>query len=478
MVYRATQERFERTVAVKVLAAEDLDQLTRDRFERECRAMGALSDHPSIATVYEGGFTAAGHPYLVMEYYPRGSLADHLTTAGPLSAGEVLAIGAGLADALAAAHRAGIIHRDIKPANVLVGAYGQHALADFGIARIAGAAETASTVITATLAHAAPEVLDRARPSEASDIYSLGSTLYELLTGAPAFVRPDEETIAALVSRIATEPVPDLRTRGVPDAVASAIERAMAKDPAERFADATVMADALRRAAEGGGAATVLRADLPSPPGRAGADRPGRPRRRRVLVAAIIAAIVVAAAGMAWASQNTGSNEQAEETTTTSATPATTAAAAEATTTTGIVAERPSAGEAIFNDAIAARTPFFGDLGIYTGDLDSEEAEAALLGAWWGLADWCTREGFAAEGTCYDHAAEYLNGGVDRDPRTVNDDAWMHPGAIGGLIDTTYALAWQYLDADQGTAAAYNPDVQRPGVDVLCEPSCAQVLGS
>ena len=230
-VYRARQTRFHREVAVKVLSGEH-DQAATARFERECAAMGSLSGHPHIVTIFDSG-VANGQPYIIMEYLPGGSLHDVLAR-GPLSWVDVLDHGVKLAGALESSHREGVLHRDVKPENVMLSAWSEPHLGDFGIARVQGAYETAAGKVTATLVHAAPEMLGGQSPGASSDLYALASTLYELLAGAPAFWVGDEDTIAPLLKRIALDPPPDLRRRGVPGPVADVIEQGLRKDPSER----------------------------------------------------------------------------------------------------------------------------------------------------------------------------------------------------------------------------------------------------
>lgn len=233
VVYRAWQPSFGRDVAIKIIDVA-LDFTGLDRFERECLAIGALSGHPNIVTVYELGLTGDGKPFIVMEFLASGSLADRLDQDGPLSLSRASEVGVNLAGALASAHGAGVLHRDVKPENALVSRFGVTKLADFGIARIEGRTETQTGRITASLAHAAPEILGGQRPTVASDLYSLGSTLFTLLTGTPPFVSPTDESFVPLLVRIATDPVPDLRSRNVPDAMCSVLEQALAKEPGER----------------------------------------------------------------------------------------------------------------------------------------------------------------------------------------------------------------------------------------------------
>jgi serine/threonine protein kinase len=247
-VYRAEQPAFRRTVAVKVLDGT-LDPAAQRRFERECQAMGSLSDHPGIVTVFDAGTTATGAPYLVMAFQPGGSVADKLVADGPLAWEEGLRIGVEVAEALAAAHRMEVLHRDVKPANILLSGYGHAQLADFGIARVAGATQTRADQVTASLLYAPPEVLDGKAAGPVSDVYSLGASLFETLSGQAAFAGGDQDSVAALLGRIATQPVPDLRPRGVPDAVARVVEVSMAKEPGGRPQTAADVARRLTEAA-------------------------------------------------------------------------------------------------------------------------------------------------------------------------------------------------------------------------------------
>ena len=245
VVYRCVQPTLDRTVAVKVLHS-DLDPDSLDRFLREQRAMGRLCGHPNIVTILQVGATASGRPYIVMPYFPKNSLEALIREHGPLDWVETLSVGVKLAGALDAAHRTGTLHRDVKPGNILLSDYGEPLLTDFGIARIAGGFQTSTGVITGSPAFTAPEVLEGNTPTPASDVYSLGATLFCALTGHAAFERRSGEGVVAQFLRITSQPIPDLREQGLPDDVAAVMERAMARDPAERPGGAAEFGDELR----------------------------------------------------------------------------------------------------------------------------------------------------------------------------------------------------------------------------------------
>lgn len=300
VVYRCRQEALDRDVAVKVLTA-DLDDENVERFCREQHAMGRLSGHPNIVTVLAAGQTAAGRPFIIMQYQPRGTLDALIRSGGPLDARSTLRLGIKIAGALETVHRAGILHRDVKPANILFTEYDEPALTDFGISRIAGGFETSSGLITGTPAFTAPEVLSGGAPTVASDLYGLGATLFCALTGHAAFERKDGESVVAQFLRISKEPVPQLQNIAIPDALARAIEQAMAHDPTERPASAAdfgAQLTAIERQIGAGGDEMVLSGgtaalsrtspqpaatpSTPAPPNPATKFRPPR-RRTQVL---------------------------------------------------------------------------------------------------------------------------------------------------------------------------------------------------
>ncbi|RFS82700.1 serine/threonine protein kinase [Actinomadura spongiicola] len=271
VVYRAHQEHLDRMVALKVLSIGSVDDTAMRRFQRESRITGRLSGHPNIVTVLDTGTTRSGRPYIAMEYFEQGALTDRLAREGPLPVADVLRIGVKMAGALAATHETDVLHRDVKPQNVLLSRYGEPALADFGIARLVDAFDATHTQAF-TPHHAAPEVLEGRPPGVGADIYSLGSTLYQLLAGRPAFKGPIGEGIALLMLRILNEPPPLIPRPDVPPQVADAIGRAMAKTPEQRFATAVEFARALQRVQ---GELGLPVTDVP----HSGASVPPAPRR-------------------------------------------------------------------------------------------------------------------------------------------------------------------------------------------------------
>ena len=237
VVYRCYQTSLARSVAIKVMAS-DLDKDSRERFLREGYAMGGLSGHPNIVNILQVGVTESNRPYIVMPYHAAGSLAQRIHRVGPIAWPDALRIGVKMCGALETAHRAGTLHRDIKPANVLVNDYGEPQLSDFGIARIVGGYETATGFFTGTIAYTAPEVLTGNPPTSASDVYSIGATVYALIAGTAAYERHSGEELIAHYLRISSTPLPDMRPEGIPADVCTAIEKAMSMDPANRQASA------------------------------------------------------------------------------------------------------------------------------------------------------------------------------------------------------------------------------------------------
>ena len=237
VVWRARDERLGRTVALKQLAplvssataaGGPGDGLAGERMMREGRIAAKLH-HPNAISVFDVT-DHGGTPWLVMEYLPSRSLAAVLTEHGPLPPRDVAAIGRQLADALAAAHAAGIVHRDVKPGNVLLGDGGIVKLTDFGISRaVDDVTVTRTGVLSGTPAFLAPEVARGAEPSPASDVFALGATLYAAVEGQPPFGTGDNAL--ALLHQVAGGHVLPPRHAGPLTALLMQLLRA---DPAER----------------------------------------------------------------------------------------------------------------------------------------------------------------------------------------------------------------------------------------------------
>ncbi|MGN9788918.1 protein kinase domain-containing protein [Nonomuraea sp. ZG12] len=247
VVYRAHQERLDRIVALKVLSVDRVDQRTMRRFQRELQLTGRLTGHPNVVTVFDTGVTRSGKPYIAMDFFENGTLRDKLRNEGPLPVPDVLRAGVKLAGALAAVHEAGVLHGDIKPQNILISRYGEPAVADFGVARVVDSAEISATSHAFTPLHAAPEVVTGQPHSTSTDIYSLGSTLYHLLAGQPAFHSPTDPSIAPLMYRVLSNAPPPIDRGDVPPVVAESILRAMAKQPDQRYGSARAFAQRLQQ---------------------------------------------------------------------------------------------------------------------------------------------------------------------------------------------------------------------------------------
>ena len=240
-VFEAEQLAFRRAVAIKVIFAPTTDSGAYARFERECLALGAVSSHPHIVVVHDRGLTTDDRPYIIMEYRAGGSLADRLLAEGKLPLEEVVDIGIKMTDALAVAHDAGVLHRDVKPAKILLSAYGEPALADFGIARIDGGHRTTAGTFSASVAHAGREVLAGEEPTELSDLYAVGSTLFELATGRAPYSRPGNDSVWQMINRVMTELPPDPAAAGIPEPLAAIVARLLLPDPTDRYESARVL---------------------------------------------------------------------------------------------------------------------------------------------------------------------------------------------------------------------------------------------
>ena len=240
VVWEATQLSTGRRVALKVLDIDVTDPAALRRFERERKVMSSLASHPGIVTIYDAG-VHRHKPWLAMEYCRRGSLAEHVAEHGPLEPVTALAVLQRCAAALGAAHARDIVHCDVKPQNIMLTDHGDPAIGDFGIARVAVGSATTTSVGGFTLDHAAPELLEGGKSSPASDVYALGTTVWELLAGRPPFREHRDVAMAAIMMRILTQPVPE-PPEGTPAELAALLRSMTAKQPGERPADMTAVA--------------------------------------------------------------------------------------------------------------------------------------------------------------------------------------------------------------------------------------------
>jgi tetratricopeptide (TPR) repeat protein/predicted Ser/Thr protein kinase len=294
VVYRAQDSRLDRVVAIKVLRPSPHTAERRQRFQREVRAIAALS-HPHICALYDVGFQDDVE-FFVMEYLEGETLADRLVK-GPLPMADTLRHAAALADAVAVAHRRGIVHRDIKPGNIMLTASGVKLL-DFGLAKlsapagkavVAGLSDEATQSadisgthpILGTLRYMAPEQLEGCEADARTDIFALGVVLYEMATGHRAFRhQSDAGTISAILTQ---DPVPMVdRQPQAPQNFQFVVDVCLAKNPDERWQSAHDLSRALSWIRESGSWTK------PAPGLR------WWQRRRRWLTAAVIALVTVA----------------------------------------------------------------------------------------------------------------------------------------------------------------------------------------
>ena len=243
VVYRGVDTVLNRTVALKVMSESVARQQDlRDRFLREAQAAGSLQ-HPNVVTIYDFG-EVDGHLYIAMEYVDGMDLERMLAAHEPLTIHQRLDIAIDVLNGLSFAHRHGIVHRDVKPANIRITEEGRAKVMDFGVAYLDSSSLTKTGMMMGTPSYMAPEQVVGGKISPATDIFAMGSVLYELLTGARPF---EGNTLHNTLYKIVSEEPPPIRDvmPGLPGALDRIVRKALAKDPESRYKGALEMADEL-----------------------------------------------------------------------------------------------------------------------------------------------------------------------------------------------------------------------------------------
>jgi Protein kinase domain len=328
VVYRGTDERLGRSVAVKVIAPERAaDGTFRRRFLEESRAAAAI-DHPHVLPVYGAG-EQDGTLYLVTRLVDGPDLAKLLEQEGALGIDRTLSICDQVGAALDAAHAKGLTHRDVKPGNVLVardpGSGGEFCyLTDFGLAHRVDRQTrlTTSGQLVGTLDYVAPEQIRGDAVDGRADLYALGAMFYECVTGEPPFLRDSQP---ALLYAHLNDPPPRISEQhgGAPPALDPVVDRALAKSPQDRFATGAeflaaaraVLADDPSTAHMAAAKTAVSAREAPAGDlGAGGAGESGRSRRRRILIAGAVTVVVAAAIAAVLLASRGGSSEQEDPT--------------------------------------------------------------------------------------------------------------------------------------------------------------------
>jgi len=305
VVYLADDTRLARPVTLKILHPRDnADQKRRERLRLEARAAAALV-HPNVAAVHALE-EIAGQLFIVSEYVPGRTARERLDAGGPLPVDEAVDLALQVARGLDAAHRRGIIHRDLKPENILIGDNRAVRILDFGIARLITSEPehqrlTGPGVMVGTPGYMAPEQLEGAPGDARSDLFALGTVLYELVSGANPF---QGKTASSTAARIMTHDPPRLSSLNpvLPQALDAIVSRCLAKDPADRFAGAAELAAAL----DGLLAAIADGQAAPAPRQEPRADRSARIlwRIHQVVLVALLSVLAISAWWLAaWVGQ-------------------------------------------------------------------------------------------------------------------------------------------------------------------------------
>ena len=296
-VYRALHLGLERPVAVKILKQEFAAYPeVAERFMREARTMARLK-HPRAAMIFDAGHLADGRPFIVMEYVEGSTLAETLAREGPFAPERAVRVAAEICGVLGEAHALGIVHRDLKPSNIILNERGVCVL-DFGIAKVLQDSTevtrthptTESGLVIGTPRYMSPEQCLGHRVGPATDLYSVGVLLYEMLAGRPPFV--DQLSSVVLVKQATAQPPPLLSLRPeLPRPLAAAVHNLLAKNPAHRPAGAAEASRMVERSVEPARVASSLWGEIEPFAGTIGALDAGRRTFARVAALFTLAAV-------------------------------------------------------------------------------------------------------------------------------------------------------------------------------------------
>jgi eukaryotic-like serine/threonine-protein kinase len=317
-VFLAHDDILDRDVALKVMSTRYAsDEEFIERFKREAQSAAALS-HPNIVSIFDRGESEDGTYYIAMEYLPGGTLKDRIMSKGALPARTAAAVALQIAEALCVAHERGVIHRDIKPHNILITESGDVKVTDFGIARAASSSTMTRTgSILGTAHYISPEQAMGEPVGPASDLYSLGVVLYEMLTGQLPY---DADTPLGIAMKHVNGHLrpPKEVNHSIPNGINAITCRLLAKDPGDRYASDAELIEDLERVAAGldpASATTEIMATRAMPataPTRVGPPPPrhrnGKRRRPWPLILALLGLLLLAP--LAWAAYNFFQNSQ------------------------------------------------------------------------------------------------------------------------------------------------------------------------
>jgi serine/threonine-protein kinase len=310
-VFLAHDRLLDRDLALKILR----DEYAKDarfvgRFRKEAQSAASLS-HPNVVQVYDQGRAEDGRYYIAMEHVPGGSLKDLTLRRGVLDPAEAARLASQVAEALGAAHEHGIVHRDIKPQNVLLDEAGDAKVADFGIAVAASRTSTSGTnQVFGTATYMSPEQAMGEQVGSASDLYSLGIVLYEMLTGSAPFEA--EGALATAMKHVTEQPLsPRERDPSIPEAMDALVMGLLSKNPEDRYHSAAHLAEDLRRARDGlplaflgaAGQPETARAPTSAAGGLHSGEHGSESRgRKRPVVSGLVALVVLLAllGGLGW----------------------------------------------------------------------------------------------------------------------------------------------------------------------------------